>query len=376
MHPHSLSHLSDAALTRGLKESLRGERMSTNTALAHIAEFDSRQLYRQAGFPSMYVYCVEELHLAEGSALKRIRAARATNDYPQLFAMLADGRLHLSGLALLANHLTPENVDELTALSTHKSKRWIEELVAVRFPRRDLPERVRLLVPPTSMQVDGFLPSPGTVKNEPAVPSESQAASPPGTVVDPSGSNATPVIPTPADHAPMVPAQHPRITPLSPQRYGLQATVSESTHSKLRVAHELLGLPFGTGHIAEVLDRALDALLEQLEKRKLASTESPGATRSPATPRTIPAAVRRAVRARDGNQCTYTSDQGRRCPERSKLEYEHILPIARGGTSVVSNIRLLCRAHNQLEAERVFGREFMEHKRRVNSAPEARQTRH
>lgn len=53
MHPHSLSHLSDAEVETGLKASFRGERVATNTALVHIAEFDSRQLYRQAGFPSM-----------------------------------------------------------------------------------------------------------------------------------------------------------------------------------------------------------------------------------------------------------------------------------------------------------------------------------
>src|SRR5690242_14882226 len=108
MHPHSLSHLSDAAVETGLRASLRGERVATNVALVHIAEFDSRQLYRQAGYPSMYVYCVEELHLSEGSALRRIRAARATSRFPQLFAMLEDSRLHLCGLAVLARHLTAE----------------------------------------------------------------------------------------------------------------------------------------------------------------------------------------------------------------------------------------------------------------------------
>jgi hypothetical protein len=172
------------------------------------------------------------------------------------------------------------------------------------------------------------------------------------------------------------PPPHPRITPISPRRYGLQATIDETTNAKLRLAHELLGLPFGTGHIADVLDRALDALIERLEKRKFAAAENPRPARNATSPRAIPAAVKRAVRARDGNQCTYTNEHGRRCPERSRLEYEHITPVARGGESTVGNIRLLCRAHNQLEAERVFGENFMEHKREQNSARDARQARH
>lgn len=288
--------------------------------------------------------------------------------------MLEDGRLHLSGLALLANHLTAENVDELAGLCTHKSKRWIEELIALRFPKRDLPERVRLLIPPPSVQAANFLPSPGTAKNESV--SESSAAPSPATAGDNVGSASTTKASSASAHVHASPALHPRITPLSPQRYGLQATIDEITNDKLRLAHELLGLPFGTGHIADVLDRALDVLIESLKKQKFAATENPRPARNTTSPRTIPAAVKRAVRSRDGNQCTHTNEHGKRCPERSRLEFEHIMPVARGGESTVGNVRLLCRAHNQLEAERVFGEKFMEHKREQSSARDAPQTRH
>ena len=40
-------------------------------------------------------------------------------------------------------------------------------------------------------------------------------------------------------------------------------------------------------------------------------------------------------------------------------------PVARGGTTSARRMRLRCRAHNQYEAERTFGREFMEAKRRA-----------
>jgi hypothetical protein len=45
-----------------------------------------------------------------------------------------------------------------------------------------------------------------------------------------------------------------------------------------------------------------------------------------------------------------------------------VIPVARGGEATVSNIRLLCRAHNQLAAERVFGAGFMKHKRKITRA--------
>jgi hypothetical protein len=57
------------------------------------------------------------------------------------------------------------------------------------------------------------------------------------------------------------------------------------------------------------------------------------------------------------------SEAGHRCEARKLLEFDHIDPVARGGESTVAGIRLRCRAHNQYEAERTFGAEFMRHKR-------------
>jgi hypothetical protein len=42
---------------------------------------------------------------------------------------------------------------------------------------------------------------------------------------------------------------------------------------------------------------------------------------------------------------------------------DHVEPLARGGDATVANLRLRCRTHNQYEAERSFGSEFMHRKR-------------
>jgi 5-methylcytosine-specific restriction endonuclease McrA len=51
------------------------------------------------------------------------------------------------------------------------------------------------------------------------------------------------------------------------------------------------------------------------------------------------------------------------------VQFDHIAPYARDGSSSVSNIRLLCRAHNQYEAEQTYGAEFMRQKREHAAAP-------
>ncbi len=76
--------------------------------------------------------------------------------------------------------------------------------------------------------------------------------------------------------------------------------------------------------------------------------------------RYIPQAVRDEVYARDGGRCTFVGKKGKRCNCTHDLEFDHIVPFATGGDNSPDNLRLLCRRHNKLEAERAYGREFMQ----------------
>jgi hypothetical protein len=79
--------------------------------------------------------------------------------------------------------------------------------------------------------------------------------------------------------------------------------------------------------------------------------------------RYIPAAVRRAVEARDGQRCAYVDEGGRRCPETHRLEFHHVVAFALGGAHSLDNVSLRCRCHNLLAAEDDFGREVMQRAR-------------
>ncbi|MEO5988992.1 MAG: hypothetical protein ABIU54_12320, partial [Candidatus Eisenbacteria bacterium] len=106
MKTYSLFHLADHVLLHDLKAIVARENATTAEMLVHIAEFDERRLYLPAAYPSMYLYCVGELHMSEDSALKRIQAARAARRVPGIFDAVAEGRLHLSAVVLLAPHLS------------------------------------------------------------------------------------------------------------------------------------------------------------------------------------------------------------------------------------------------------------------------------
>jgi 5-methylcytosine-specific restriction endonuclease McrA len=69
------------------------------------------------------------------------------------------------------------------------------------------------------------------------------------------------------------------------------------------------------------------------------------AARSP-----IPAATKQRVWLRDEGRCTFKDASGRRCETKSMIELDHIVMKCRGGDDSMGNLRLLCRYHNQSSA--------------------------
>jgi len=342
---YSLRHLVNSTLRHALKQLVITDRGTTALIVAHIAEFIARRLYLEAGYASMYDYGVGELKMSEDVACRRIRAARAGRRFPQIFLALADGRIHLTGISLLARHLTEENAAELLAASVHKTKHEIKLLIAERFPKRDLPTFI------ASLSTAATAPAPQVAPGQPPVMT--------GTVAEVCTSPVLSSAPARLDD-PVISV----VTPLAPERFAWQLTVNQETQNLLRDVQELLGHDVLPGDLEAVLNYALRTAKQKLEQRKFAATEQPRHGRhSKPDSRYIPAEVRRAVWKRDGGQCTFTSDDGHRCEERKDVQFDHIDPYAKGGEATVGGVRLLCRAHNLFEAERVYGAEFMRHKR-------------
>jgi hypothetical protein len=62
---------------------------------------------------------------------------------------------------------------------------------------------------------------------------------------------------------------------------------------------------------------------------------------------------------RDGWRCSFVAEDGRRCDARAFVEFDHETPRGLGGSSQAENLRLLCRAHNRLVAERIYGKAYI-----------------
>ena len=142
---------------------------------------------------------------------------------------------------------------------------------------------------------------------------------------------------------------------IGPGLYRVHFTIGRETHERLRRVQDLLRHQVPNGDPAVIFDRALTALLVDLEHSRFAAASRPR-TGKEATPgsRHIPSAVRRAVWERDEGRCAFVGGRGR-CEERGWLEFHHVIPYAAGGAATTDNIELRCRPHNAHEAALYFG---------------------
>jgi len=306
--------------------------------LADIGEIEARRLFAPAGYSSLFHYCTGALKLSDDAAQRRIQAARTARRFPAIFAMCADGRLSLTTVNQLAPHLTDANADVLLAGAAGKSKDAVAELIARHAPRTEPIGWVQPLPPVTDVshalaRVD--------VRDAPA----------PAAPVGARGA-----------HAPA------RVTPMAAQRFAVQCAIGAPANEALRFARDTTGRD-----VSSVVEAALLLYSAHLRKRKCGATTKPARRpRQVRSARHVPARVRRIVWERDRGQCTFTSDDGHRCGATHRLQYDHIVPVARGGSSTADNVRLRCHAHNHHEAERVFGAAFMERKRATAADATAR----
>jgi len=311
--------------------------------LLYIAEIDARELYLERAYPSMILFCMKELGFSEGTAFYRIFVARAARRLPAMLDALRTGRVHLAGLRVLAPHLTEENQHHVLAGAAGKSRREIEEIAAALAPKPPVRDSVRKLpVRAAGANEDPVL----------ALPMAANAAPP-----------AAP---------PVRPLHRFAVAPLSADTFEVKFTASRVVRDKLRKAQDLLRHRVPDGNLEQVFEKALDALITNLEKERFAVVRKPRKDLPPSPvvspSRDVPDAIKRAVFERDKGRCAYVGEDGTRCPETGGLEFDHLDGWAMTRVHDVHRIRLACRAHNRHAAKQLYGADFMEHMRKRRSA--------
>lgn len=271
--------LSDAALLAELRSSAVSERLEVIKTLARLAELNRRDLAREIGHSSLFLFCVKELGYCEATAYFRTQAAEACSKYPKILDLIGSGEITLTNAAVLSKHLTADNVESLLEAAKGKSRRQLEAIL------------------------------------------------------------------TGMDHS------MPDL-----ELYEHRFVFGEEAEAKLIRAKEVLSHKFPKGDLESILAFALDVVLEKMDpvRRRPAAGASPAPRAAEKETRRVPEWVRRIVRQRDHDRCSFVSSEGVRCEERRLVQFDHIKPWSLGGKSDdPKNIRQLCGAHNRWLARKM-----------------------
>jgi hypothetical protein len=309
--------LSNDNLITAVRSLVKEERRITREILDHINEVARRRLYADLGFSSIFDWLVRDLGYSESAAYRRMQAARILQAVPEVAGKLESGAL---GLTVLSKVQTLIRADE---------KRTGE--------RMSIQEKSDILTKVESC----------------------------------SGRETEHRL---AQHFPEVAAApNEKVRAISEDQVSVQVTFTREQFEKLKRIQELLSHTHGGSSHAEALDAAMDVFLEKKDPLKRIVKPRPAPCDTAAEvdvpylqpAKSIKPSTRNAVLKKSGGQCEYRDSKiGHRCGSRHFIEIDHIRPRALGGTNVPDNLRVLCRTHNLLVAEQVFGREKIEALRR------------
>ncbi len=374
MHRFHRMHLSPEAALHTVETLDLEEKSKLAEGVAVLAVIDHRRDYLAAGYSCTLHYCMDRLHISQDKALRRIQVARVALKFPEVFEYLADGRLSLATASVLAPSLEPKSAAELLEAAAFRTRQEIVRLLTER-----------------SRSVAG---RPAASEGEPLVQDSSGSYAPGhmnslADLCSPSAGDSIAASPAPGQ---VNNPRRGRVTTTASGGYEVRLSLTDEEHQELRRAQDLLGHAEPSGDPALVYARAMKHYLALLEKQRLgvkhrvaavvsnhepqiepaSGSHAPAQVGEPHCGRSIPKRLRRLVWERDGARCAFLGAGGHRCEATRRLELDHITPVAQGGDNSPDNLRLLCRAHNQYEAERVFGKDHVERKREFEQRGRAR----
>lgn len=312
-----------------IKTVLGHERQMLARFLELLGKVDAAKEYAELGYSSLNEYCLKELGLCEHETWPRICAARVAARFPRLLELIAEGRVTLTAVRLIAPILLDSGDAALLERICGKTTREVDRIAAGIRPRKECPEKVTIgtrVVEPGALAF-GFGATnteTGTVRKKPT--------------------------------------KSAKVTYITPVRVKVEFSAREELVEKLERAKVVAKAQ----SVEDVLEKALEEYLEHHDPaRKAARNVGKAVKKVPATnKRSFPNSIKHAALMKSGNRCEAIGSGGRRCTATDYLEFDHVRPFAMGGRSTLENCRVLCQTHNRLAAEKSYGRDVMDRFRR------------
>ena len=331
----NLKTLSDDALLLATERAAKTERDALADVLRLLHEIDRRRLYSTLKFKSLFEYAVKQLKYSESEACLRISAMRLLKEIPELEPKINSGSLRLTNLAI-ANRAFAHETERKIENGNPQPKRTAREKLALieqleNVSKRDAIKIIEFETGISTSATEGYRElQDGKLELKIIV-----------------SKGALDLI----DHLKgFLAHSKPNISTGELLELALGALKNEVDPlrqlSKAEAAAERheLRLESDVG-----LDKNIQTAVGTFpEKLGAAKNSSPSLSKFSAPRSHIPVSVRRAVWRRAGGLCA-------NCASNYALQIEHVIPHAKGGTSHLENLKLLCRPRNQRSAIEQFG---------------------
>ncbi|RYZ83086.1 MAG: HNH endonuclease [Proteobacteria bacterium] len=309
---NDLSAFGGKEIISGLGYLVSTERKITYQILRFILEIDSRRLYLEEGFDSVYSFLRGKYKYSERSALRRINAAKLLRQNPHIAAKIQDGRINLSQLDRVQQCLKQESKagNEVPLATTNEILEQVEN--------KNMFETERVLAV--------------TLNHKPA--------------------------------------NFEKVKPQADDSVRFELTFTREQFENFRKAQSYASHVVHENSNAQLIDYLATRFIQSVEGRTPSKprprvTQSTGAApgspeyrhaeHKSAEPRRkyLRRQMRRALLERSNHSCSHIHPvTGEKCTSTYQLQVDHIIPLAKGGTNDFENLRILCGRHNRSEAAR------------------------
>lgn len=317
-----LNTMKNDELVRSTKLLVQEERRIQVKFLLHLKEIESRRLFLDLGYSSLFDFVTKELGYSESSGYRRIQAMRLMKSVPEIEQKINNGSFSLTAAAQVQTFIKQEEKQ-----NGRISKAAAEELII-------------MVENKSSRQIEKHLLS---LKPAHSITSE-------------------------------------KIRQLTETHTEIKLVVPEELKQKLDQLKLLLSHVNPEMSYQDLFSYLADKAIVQLNpeykkgavKKKLAKNQNANNESLP-TPevenekrtRYISAHVRATIWKRANGCCSFVSPvTGKSCGSKFQLQLDHIHPFALGGKTKVENLRLLCAQHNRWQARKVFKTKFEEYQKR------------
>ena len=305
-----LSNMKTSEFISALQITVRRERHAIVRTCHFINELERRRCFEELGVRNAFTYLTKKEGYSEGSANSRIQAARYLRVIPEAAEKMTKGELSMEAIATVQR--TVREAEKQTG------KKVSVETKAILLRKAE---------------------AKSNIENEQAMAAIFPQAAPDREIIQ--IKNETEV------------RAHITFT---------QDQIKKLERIKELLSHKIADADLATviGEIADDFLSRKDPLKKKVNARAVKARVSAESKPAIAGKRVALApSLENLIRRRDKDECQFPLLDGSKCKSRYKVQIDHILAVASGGSNEPDNLRCLCRHHNFQHAEKTFGKKHM-----------------